>query len=66
MEVNSVKYIVMLTAQEMGLLYDLCMEDAEPNGTNRRRMLDKIAKNLLQVRSVAANLQVIRGMIDDC
>ena len=60
------KYIVMLTAQEMGLLYDLCVEDAEQNGTKRRRMLDNIAKNLLQVRSVAANLQVIRGMIDDC
>lgn len=60
------KYIVMLTAQEMGLLYDLCVEDAEPNGTKRRRMLDNIAKNLLQVRSVAANLQLIRGMIDDC
>lgn len=60
------KYIVMLTAQEMGLLYDLCVEDAEPNGTKRRRMLDKIAKDLLQVRSVAANLQVIRGLIDDC
>lgn len=60
------KYIVMLTAQEMGLLYDLCVEDAEPNGTKRRGMLDNIAKNLLQVRSVAAHLQVIRGMIDDC
>ena len=56
----------MLTAQEMGLLYDLCVEDAEPNGTKRRGMLDNIAKNLLQVRSVAAHLQVIRGMIDDC